>query len=141
MPGVAQIDQAVVAGQAVGQDGAVQGDMPTYDRLQGDGAAVGNDLGIDAPLTLEHAEDDGFLVGAAAALAAHAPWPEEGFIHFDFAGERRAPLAFLDHASADAEEDGIDRAHADAGGFGDSGGSQIEGKTMDRGPENGPRGF
>lgn len=135
--GIAQVDEAVVAGQAIRQDRAVQCDTPTDHGLEGDGAAVGHDLGIDAVAAFEHAEDDGLLVGPSAAFATHALRAKERFVDFDLAAERRLPLAVFGDAAPDEQEDPVDRSHAQAGEVGGRRGGQIESEAPHQGPKPG----
>src|SRR5690606_18693727 len=91
--GVADVDQAVVAGPAVGVDDALEADAAA-DRLpQRLFLHVGDDLGVDAVAPLEHAEDDGLAPGAPAPLAADASGAEVGLIDFDHPPHRALQLA------------------------------------------------
>lgn len=126
MLGITQVDQSVVAGQTVGEDFALQANMSTNQGLQRGGFAVGHDLGVDVLAALEHAEDGGFLAGAASAFAAYSPWPEERFVDFDLTGEGRMLLAFVGDDASHGQEDGVDRTHAQAGQLSGVGGGEIQ---------------
>lgn len=91
---VADIDQAIVTGPAIGADDALRVDPPPNDGPQSIGRAIVNDLRINLPLALEDAED-GLLERATAAQtrqrsAPDAARPEVTFIHFDYSSERPA---------------------------------------------------
>ena len=68
--------------------------------------AVRHDLGVDAAIPLEDADDEGLSRRPAGTLAAHAPGAEVRFIHLDFAAlEGRGGLAFLGGALTYSEKD------------------------------------
>lgn len=120
---VPDIDQPAVAAPRVGVDDRVERDAPTNGGLQRLFAAVGYDLGVDAAVTLEDAEDDG-LCRPAPTPAPRAAGAEVGLVDFDLAGgEGRGALALLGEAAADFAKDRDDRAVRDAGQLGRVGGT------------------
>src|SRR5262245_9622176 len=56
---VAEVDQAVIADPAIRVNDARQGNTPANNRSPCGLFRIGHDLGVDAPLALENAEDDG----------------------------------------------------------------------------------
>ena len=65
---IAEVDQAMVAAPAIGVDDGAWVDPAADNPLQGGLRAVRDDLGIDAALPREDAEDDRLAVGAAPPL-------------------------------------------------------------------------
>src|SRR5262245_28209163 len=110
---VPEVDQAVVANPAVGVNDAGQGDAPANNAPQSGLFGVGHDLGVDAALALEDAEDDGLPAGASSAFAANPPAAEIRLVDFDGATDGGMLFAFLGHANAEGEEVAIDGAAAD----------------------------
>ncbi len=113
--GIAQVDETVIARQAIGQDRRIKLNMAANNGLERYRATIGHDLGEDALTAFEHAEDDRFLERAAPTLASDTPRTEERFVDFDFALKRRLARAFFGHAASNREEQRVDAAHAQAG--------------------------
>ncbi len=112
---VADINQAVVAAPPIRVDDGSERDATANNGLQSRLFTVRHDLGINASIALEDAEDDGLATGSSTSLATNPSSPEVRFVHFDFArGKRRGALTFLCDAFSDFEKD---RGHATAREF------------------------
>jgi len=93
---VADIDQAVVSGPAIGADDALQIDPAADDGPQGVLRAIRNDFGVDFPLPLEDAED-GLFEGSPATQAWQGASPDPArakvaFIHLHHSSKSPAPV-------------------------------------------------
>ncbi len=109
---ISDIDQAVIAAPAVGVDDRFGSHAIADNGLESGFLAVGDDLRINAAVTLGDAEDDGLTRRPAASLAAHAACAGVRLIHFDFAlREERGALALVGNTSSNSEKD---RGHAAA---------------------------
>ena len=114
VPVVADIDQAIVTGPAIGAEDALRVDPPPNDGPQSIGRAIVNDFRVDLPLALEDAEDGLFERAATAQTrqraASDSARSEVTFIHFDYSSERPALVHPL---QADEEPEalvkGVDR--------------------------------
>ena len=136
VPGVADVDQAVVAGPAVGVDDGLEAHLAP-DRLAQRGFLhVGDDLGVDLAGALEHAEDDRLAPGAAAAFALDPAWAEVRLVDLDFPPEGALGFAVRGDASAELEVDVVDRTNRQAGQLGGVGGGQVHREGPDQAPEN-----
>ena len=123
---VADIDEPVVAAPAVGVDDRVER-HPTADYGQKRALpAVRHDLGVDAAVSFEDAEDDGLARGSAPTLAPHAPGAEVRLIHLDLAAEGRLTLALFGDAFTDSEKDRGDALARQAGQLRHVGGREVE---------------
>src|SRR5712691_1374382 len=103
---VTDINQSVIAAPAVGMDNSIQGHAPANYGLQRAFSTVRHDLGVNAAIALEDAEDDRLAGGATPALTTYPARSEVAFVHFDFAVRvRRGSLAFGGQALSDSEKD------------------------------------
>ncbi len=124
---VADIDQPIIAAPAVRVDGNVRRDATTNYRLKCALLAVGDDLRVHAPITLEDAEDDGLARRPAPAFAAHAASAEVTLVNLNFArGEGRGALTFFSDTAPHLEKDRGHRLPAQAGQFSRRRGGEIE---------------
>ena len=106
---VPDINQAIVAAPAITMDDRLGCHATANNRLQSGFLAVRHDLGIDAAISFEDAEDNGLARGTATAPASDTTSTEVGLINLDFTtGERRSPLALLGDALSDFEKDRVD---------------------------------
>ncbi len=80
---IPEVDQAMVAAPAIGVDDGAWVDPAADDALERRLRAVLDDLGIDAALPLEDAEDDRLAVGAAPTPALDSTRPEEALVDLD----------------------------------------------------------
>ena len=106
---VAHVDDTVVGLQPVGVGHRRQLDAATNNRLETGFFAVRHDLGVDAPVPLVDAEDDGLAPRPAPALAADTPRAEVALVEFDIPAERRLALAVQRDGLADESQVSVDR--------------------------------
>ena len=124
---VSDIYKAVIAAPAVRVDSGVNRDAPANNGLQSRLFTVRDDLGINASVTFEDAEDNGLAAGSSASLATDAARAEVRLVNFDFAGrERRGALTFLSNALSYFEKDRRDAAARESCQCGRMAGRQIE---------------
>lgn len=90
---VAHMHDVFVRLQTIGIDRGCQFAPAANNRLQTGFFAIRDNFGIDLPIALLDAEDDGFTTFTANALTTHAACSEVTFIEFDLARERRLALA------------------------------------------------
>ena len=69
---IAHVNQSVVAAPAVRVDDRFGSHTTATNGLKRGFLAVWDDLRVDAPVTLEEAEDDGLATGSATSLATHS---------------------------------------------------------------------
>lgn len=82
---VSDINQAVIAAPAIRVDHSFSRHSTANNGLQRGLFAVRHNLRIDAAVTFEDAEDNGFARSPAPALASDAMSTKVAFINFDFA--------------------------------------------------------
>jgi hypothetical protein len=82
---VSDIDKAIIASPAVRVDDRFRSHSTANNGLKRGFLAIRHDLGVDASVTLEDAEDNRLATGSTASLAKDATRAEVGFINFDFA--------------------------------------------------------
>lgn len=106
---VADINQSVIAAPTITVDDRPRRDATANNGLQSSLFAVRYDLGIDAAIAFEDAEDDGLPTGSAPALATHTSRPEIRLVNFDFTSrEGRSAFALLGNTLSDFEKDHVD---------------------------------
>src|SRR5256714_15666352 len=132
---VAHVDDAVVRAKAVCMNRRRQLDFAANNGLQTGFFAVRHDLGINAPIALVDAEDDGLAACAASALATHAARPEVRFVEFDLSAEGRLALAVLSDGLADQAQITVDRVAIQPGQRSDLRGGQIQCKELENLPK------
>ena len=139
VPLVAHVHQAVVALEPVGVDHRAEIDFPS-NRGQNRGfRAVLHHLGVDLPVPLADAEDDGLPSGAAAGLALDAAWSEVALVDLDVPSERPLQLARLGHAQPQAGQQAVDRVAVEARELRDLHGREVGGHMPQEPAENGLR--
>ena len=95
---ITDIDETIVAFEAIGVDHAVIGHLAPDNRLQRGFGAVRDDLGIDTTLPFNETKHDGFSISTSTTFAFDPAGTKEGFVHFDLAGHRRFKFAMLGNA-------------------------------------------
>jgi hypothetical protein len=70
---VSDVDQTIITAPSVGVDDALQADLSPNDRLKSVLGTVGNDLGIDLPVSLEETENDGLTERPSAPFPFDPP--------------------------------------------------------------------
>ncbi len=106
---ITHIDQAIIASPSIGIDDAIQGDLPTNNRLQRGFPAIWDEFGVDLPIALENAKDNGFAVCPSSSFPFNAARPEVRFINFDLATERRLGFTDLGNTLAKSSHITVDR--------------------------------
>ncbi len=84
---IPDVDEAIIAPPTVGIDDALQGHLSANDALEGVLGTVGNDLGIDLPISLEKAKHDGLSERSPASFPFDPSGTEEGLVDFDLPGQ------------------------------------------------------
>jgi len=115
MPVKADVHQPIVATPAVGMDDAADVSFAPDNGLQRGFGGIGDDFGVNAIIAFEQAKNDRFAQRAPSAFAANPPCAKVRFIGFECAGQRRAFGTPSADPFADAQVNGIDRAHRYAG--------------------------
>src|ERR1700749_63538 len=124
---VPDINQSVVTAPTVRVDGGVNRASTANNGLQSRLFTVRDNLGINAAVTFEDAEDYCLATSSAASLATNTASAEVRLINFDFAvGERRGALAFFSDALTDFEKDRGDATARESDQFGCMSGRQIK---------------
>ena len=123
----AQVDEPVVTCPAIGVEHRAEACSATNHSLQRGFGGVRHDRRVDLVAALEEAEDDGLAACAASALAAHALWPEVGFVGLKHTFQRRLALALGSDFSAHAQ---IDRVHRTYGKTNDA--SRLSRRQIER---------
>lgn len=90
---IPQVDQAVVASPAIRMDDAYQADTATNNCLESQPTAIGHNLGVNAALAFEDAENNGFAGSSASSEAFYSAKPEVTFVKLDFSENRGLLLA------------------------------------------------
>ena len=127
VPGVADIDQPIIAAPSVRMNDRFERDSTANNGLQRNLFAVRYNLSVDLAITLEESKDDGLARCAASTLTTHPASTEVAFINFDVAcRERRVTLAIFSHTAADFEKDCVDCFVRQAGQLGNIRRWQIE---------------
>ena len=103
---VANIYQAIITAPPVRVDDCSERDATANNGLQRGFLAVRHNLRVNASVTLEDAEDDGFTKGSSASFASDSASAEVALIYFDFAARKgRGALTLLSNALSDPEKD------------------------------------
>ena len=124
---VPDIYESVSAAPAVGVDGGVNRDSTANNGLQSALFTVRDDLGINAAVTFEDAEDNGLATGSSASLTTDTARAEITLVNFDLAvGERRGALTLFSNALSDFEKDRGDATARESSQFGRMTGRQIK---------------
>lgn len=136
---VAEIDETVVAPPTIGVDDAVQIDFAPDNGLQRGFRAIGYDLGIDFPLSLEDSKHWRFAVGSAPSFPLDSLAAEIGFVNFDLTGEGRLSLAKFGNSFSDEVIVAVDRVAIETSESGRLAGVQVQGEAPYEMPEFGFR--
>jgi hypothetical protein len=100
----------VIAAPPIRIDHAVQGDLPTNNRLQRGFSTIRDEFGVALSITLENSKNDRLAVGASALFSFDATGSKIGLIDFDLAAEGRLRFAECRDAfsnSPDLPVDGV----------------------------------
>ena len=128
---VTDIDQAVIPSPAIGVNHRVQADATADGFLQGLFATIGDDLGVDLPVSFEDAKDNGLACSTPTSFAPNAFGSEVGLVDFDLPGKRRLRFAMLGNTATEFQVNTVDRTKADAGQLGGVGRGEVHRKGVD----------
>ena len=119
MLGVSNINQTIITTPSIGVDDSIKRAATAHNGLQSALFALRHNLGVDAAISLEDAEDDSLAAGSATTLATHAPRAEVRLIHFDLARcKGGCAFAFFPNALSDFEKDRGDTLACQTSEFG-----------------------
>ena len=134
---IPQINQTVVPTPPVGVDDALQGDASPDYTLESRLRAIRDDLGVDAIMAFEQAENNGLAASAPSSQAFDAAGAEVTFIDFHLAFDRGLRFAKPGDSFSECGEIPIDGVAVEVKDLGRLAGVQIECEHPDDLPDFG----